>query len=332
MAITTLLSGLPARTMTQEAFDAATAQLMTDLPVWGGEVNATAASMSAMEAAVSSVAAGGAMSIPYTFSTTITDADPGAGFLRLSSATQNAATVIRVDLTGADASLWTAVLDVFDDSTSTIKGHILLQKQTDATKWLLFSVSSLASPAGYKNITVVNVASSAASPFANNDPLILKFSRNGDKGDVGAPGSVGDHAVVVHTGNGQGSSSTAIRRFTTAMINVGTAITYADSATLGATFTINENGMYAIYYQDISLTSTAWQIAISLNSAELTTAPANLAVASRLAAAWNQSAAANGVGTGCVAQLVAGNVIRPHCLALTSAVNHNYFSIRKVAP
>lgn len=181
MAITKLLSGLPARTMAQDAFDAATAQLMTDLPIWAGEVNATAA-------AVNAIAAGGAYAIPYTFSTTTTDADPGAGTLRLSSATQNASTVIRIDLTGSDASTWTSVIDTFDDSTSTVKGHILLQKLGDATKWLLFSVASLASPSGYKNITVANVASSAASPFANGDSLILKFSRTGDKGEVGAPG------------------------------------------------------------------------------------------------------------------------------------------------
>jgi hypothetical protein len=178
MAITKLLSGLANRSMAQEAFDVAMGQLMVDLPIWGGEVNATAA-------AITSMAAGGAFAIPYTFSSTTTDGDPGAGFLRLSSATQNASTVIRLDLTGADLSTWTSVIDTFDDSTSTVKGHILLQKSDDTTKWLLFSVTSLASPSGYKNVTVVPVASSAASPFTNGNSLTLKFQRTGDVGTAG---------------------------------------------------------------------------------------------------------------------------------------------------
>ena len=160
------------------------------------EINATVAAMNITAAAMTSIAAGGAMSLPYTFSTTTTDADPGAGFVRLSSATQNASTVIRLDLVGADGSTWTDVISTFDDSTSTVKGYVLLQKLTDATKWLEFSVSSLASPAGYKNLTVVPVAGSAASPFADGDSLVLKFTANGDKGDTGAAGANGANGAL----------------------------------------------------------------------------------------------------------------------------------------
>lgn len=154
------------------------------------EMVATVTAINTTVATMSAIAAGGAMTLPYTFSSTTTDADPGAGFVRLSSATQNASTVIRLDLVGADGSTWTDVISTFDDSTSTVKGYILLQKLTDATKWLEFSVSSLASPAGYKNLTVVPVASSAASPFADGDSLVLKFTANGDKGDVGPGGAL----------------------------------------------------------------------------------------------------------------------------------------------
>src|SRR3990167_5985675 len=164
--------------------------LGTALPAFRTSVNTLATQANALAAGLNSVAAGGAMTIPYTFSTTTTDSDQGAGILRLENATQNAATTIRADLSGSDASVWTDVLNTFDDSTSAIKGHILLQATGDATNWLLFSVSALASPSGYKNITVANVGSSAASPFANNDALVLKFSRNGDKGDIGASGGL----------------------------------------------------------------------------------------------------------------------------------------------
>src|SRR5206468_1525125 len=115
-------------------------------------------------------AVGGPVSIGYTFSTTTTDADPGSGYLRLGSATQNTATVVRASNTDSGGTGWASVLASFADSTNTVKGHVRLFKTTDPTKWLVFSVSAVASPTGYKNITVANVGSSAASPFTNTSP------------------------------------------------------------------------------------------------------------------------------------------------------------------
>jgi hypothetical protein len=168
---------------------------------------------------MNSIAAGTAVSIPYTFSTTITDADPGAGILRLSNATQNAATVIRADIAGSDGSTWTSVLDLMDDSTSTVKGLIMLQALADGTKWLMFSVSALASPTGYKNITVANVASSAANPFSNGESLVLKFTRNGDKGDAGAAASAGSFVYL---------STVSASAASTVDIETGFSSTYDD--------------------------------------------------------------------------------------------------------
>lgn len=52
--------------------------------------------------------------------------------------------------------------------------------------------------------------------------------------------------VDVHTSNGVGSSATRIIRFTTSLTDTGSAITYADSATNGGSFTINEQGLYSV--------------------------------------------------------------------------------------
>jgi len=131
------------------------------------------------------------ISVQYTFSTTTTDSDPGAGVLRLNNATQNAATVIRADLLDVNGTDWTAALASLADSTNTVKGHIRLFSVLDPARWLLFTVSAVASPTGYKNITVANVSSSAASPFANGEGLVLAFSRAGDKGASGASAFTG---------------------------------------------------------------------------------------------------------------------------------------------
>jgi hypothetical protein len=143
---------------------------------------------------------GGAITVPYTFSTTTTDSDPGSGNLRLSSGTQNASTTIRADLVNADGATVTSILDTFDDSTSTLKGFIRLVNRNDLTQWLLFSVSALASPTGYKNITVANVASSAASPFSNGASLLLSFTRTGDLGATGPTGATGATGATGSTG------------------------------------------------------------------------------------------------------------------------------------
>ncbi|WP_114968550.1 hypothetical protein [Rhodoferax ferrireducens] len=379
------------------------------------------AELEAFQAALTSIAAGTAFAIPYTFSTTTTDADPGAGYLRLDNATQNLATTIRADLAGADGSTWTDVLNLIDDSTSAIKGFVMLQKLGDATKWLLFSVSALALPSGYKNIMVAVVASSAASPFANGDSLIFKFTRNGDKGDAGAAAtlpivaaggtvdaitadfspnltltdktlcfvvcagantltnptfapdgltaqtitarggaalnvgdipaggfvaifeynlagtcwellnpsasSAGDHRIILATGNGFGSTNTKIRRFTTTVTSTGTAISYADSAANGATFTINAAGLYAITSVEESAGDNPF--GISANSAELTTNIQSATTVSRLIASTTRASSIPSA-VSVTARLAVNDVIRAHSNGNLTNGNTCRFSIVKV--
>lgn len=146
-----------------------------------------------VEASVAS-GPGAAVAIDYIFSTTTTDADPGNGKLRLSNATEGSSVTVRADLLDVNGADWTALLDTLDDSTSAVKGFLRLVKTTDPTKWILFTVSALASPAGYRNITVAFVAQSGANPFANNDPVSLTFARTGDAGTNGTNGADGSQS------------------------------------------------------------------------------------------------------------------------------------------
>ena len=142
-------------------------------------------------------------------------------------------------------------------------------------------------------------------------------------------GSVGDHEIAIHTGNGYGSTNTVIRRFTTTLTSTGTAITYADSATLGAALTINETGLYAIYYSDVA-PSGVIQPGASVNSAQLTTSISLINVANRLTLSAS-------LGTGQAAsmsrvvRLTAGDVVRPHTNGTAGATTEVvFFAIRKV--
>jgi hypothetical protein len=136
--------------------------------------------------------------------------------------------------------------------------------------------------------------------------------------------------VRVHTGNGWGSTNTAIRRFSTVVTNTGSAITYADSATLGATFTINETGVYAITNSD-SLDGTRL-FGISLNSTQLATDFQNITTADRLIMAHTfgfaivLSASWTGI-------LNAGDVVRHHTqiVAAGGSQDRITFTITKVS-
>jgi hypothetical protein len=142
-----------------------------------GQINAAIAELGAL-------AAGGAYAFPYVFDSTIADADPGPGKLRLSSATQNASTALRIDVLSQSGVSVAGVFDALQAVTSAIKGAVRIVKQADPTKWLLFDLSTIGTGAGYRNIALTYRAGSGASPFANGDALMVYLDRNGDAGTV----------------------------------------------------------------------------------------------------------------------------------------------------
>lgn len=116
-------------------------------------------------------------------------------------------------------------------------------------------------------------------------------------------------SVFVDTGNGFGSVNTKCRRYTSVRRNDGSAITYADSATLGATFTINEAGLYAITASDSSSTANEW--AITVNSSALTTDPGSISYAQGRRLLWHNFSASGFYVPGFIIErLVAGDVVR----------------------
>lgn len=115
--------------------------------------------------------------------------------------------------------------------------------------------------------------------------------------------------VRLNTTNGYGSTNTKIRRFTNIVTNQGSDITYTDSATLGASFTINTAGVYAISYGDQFSGSAS--MGLSMN----TTAPAsnigNIPIAEIIH--WMNTSQASYPGVvSATLFLPAGSVIRAH--------------------
>ncbi len=133
--------------------------------------------------------------------------------------------------------------------------------------------------------------------------------------------------VRLHTGNGFGATSTKIRAFATTVTNTGPHMTYATTANLAATFTLNKTGYYGMSYTDEGDTG-APAMGFSLNSAQLTTSISAITAADRLVS----KNFGTGNERGSVAWsglLTKGDVIRAHTNSgdaafISAAVNVNF--------
>lgn len=136
-----------------------------------------------------------------------------------------------------------------------------------------------------------------------------------------------EQQVWVQNGNGYGSTNNKIRRFTNALVNTGSDITYADSAANGGSFTINTPGVYAISYSD--LFSAASNMGLSLNSAALTTGVHTITASARVAFCTT-SAADRASSVSVILKLAAGDVIRAHTQGDTESASPDRVQLRVI--
>ena len=123
--------------------------------------------------------------------------------------------------------------------------------------------------------------------------------------------------IVINTPTGVGSTGTKIRTWTDGTkVVTGTAITYAsDPSNNGDTFTINEDGVYAMSYTD-QRSSGAMNFGISINASSLTTDIGSLATAEILTITNCTTTDFTHCGT--TRWLASGDVIRCHTAASTT--------------
>lgn len=115
--------------------------------------------------------------------------------------------------------------------------------------------------------------------------------------------------ILLLTANGYGSTNTKIRQWTTVSKNIGLSMTLVQSATLGDSFVINEDGIYSISYFDQFV--GADYLGLSVNSTQLTTAIDSVTNTDVLG--FVQSGAANDpMGFSTTVRLKRGDVVRCH--------------------
>jgi hypothetical protein len=142
-----------------------------------------------------------------------------------------------------------------------------------------------------------------------------------------------DSMVRLNTGNGfaSGASFLAIRRFSNFVESQGSAVTYADSVTEGASFTIEEDGVFHISYSEANTVGNTDTFCITLNSSDNLTTPPNLPADTKLAIAEiGEDKSRNGT-ISWSGLLSKGDVIRAHTEGtLDSSSSDVQFTITKI--
>lgn len=176
---------------------------------------------------------GGLAGFRQTYSATTTDADPGAGIFRFNNATVASATASYLDNADAGGSTVSGVMDLWDDSTNTIKGTIRYESIADPTMWVAFEITgSVVDGTGYRKLTLQN---GQAGPTAFSGVFAVTFQRAGNKGadgagtgDVVGPASSTDHAIARYdltTGKLLQDSSAIITDAGKVEVNLASAVT-----------------------------------------------------------------------------------------------------------
>jgi hypothetical protein len=139
----------------------------------------------------------------YNFSTTTTDADPGAGGFRYNNATVGSVTQIFIDIADVSSTDISAFIDTWDDSTATVKGYVVIDSNANLdVTYTVFRLNSITTVAGYRKLNVTYLSGTAPSNF---EECVIQFYRTGDNGTNGSAGAQG----ATGTAGAQGATGTA---------------------------------------------------------------------------------------------------------------------------
>lgn len=148
-----------------------------------------------------------ASGLPFTFnSTTTTNADPGAGKGAFNNATISSATEMALSTTTSGGADVAAFMATWDDSGTTDRGRLLVQKRTDASKLYILRINGANTDAtGYKRIAIEYV--SGAGSISNTDPLAITYMPPGSAGFAWQGAWLTSTAYAVNDGVSNGGSS-----------------------------------------------------------------------------------------------------------------------------
>lgn len=139
----------------------------------------------------------GGNAFAFTKSVTTTDADPGAGILRLNNATVASVTELYVDTLetgGTDVTDW---LDSLDNSSGSPKGRIRLYSNANPANWIDFTLTAVTVAVGYRKL-IVTYNDHAGALVTTIGDTVLDFTPTAD-GSVGGFNSIQTLETVTGT-------------------------------------------------------------------------------------------------------------------------------------
>lgn len=180
--------------------------------------------------------------LPYTFSTTTSDADPGAGVIRLNNGTLGSVSEIYIDDSTAasgnpDVS---AFLLTWDDSTQTSdRGQVTITKKSAQQNFATYKISGASTDAsGYVKLAVTHVVSNGS--FSNSDAVLVSFVRTGNAGSLADPMTTRGDMIVRDSSNA--TARLAIGSANTVLKSDGTDISWGYTVGTSANNLVQLNG------------------------------------------------------------------------------------------
>jgi len=190
-------SAASAVTAASETTDAETAKTASE----AAQVAAAASAASATSSANAAEAAAAAIFYKYKTSTLTTN--PPAGGVRFNNASMPSVTTITFSATSAS----TGNPDVsdyivrWDDSTSPVKGHIIIRESGAPGSSIVFAISgSITDNGTHLNVPVSHITSAGVSLSADDD-LYFSFTRTGDAGDLSDPMTTRGDIIIRNSSN-----------------------------------------------------------------------------------------------------------------------------------
>lgn len=126
--------------------------------------------------------------ILYHWNTDTTATDPTTGKLKVNHATLTSATELYIYETDHDGNALAALLATWDDSTSTRRGRLIIEDESDPTNFLVCDITGTLTDNGtWDTFTIIPVVTGGT--LTNNLAVRLIFIPKGDKGDTGVTGT-----------------------------------------------------------------------------------------------------------------------------------------------
>ena len=185
-----------ASTATTQASNASTSATNAATSATAAETaktNAETAETNAETAETNIEASVGALAWKYTFDSSTTMADPGAGEIRFDNATVASVTNLAMDATSADTGnpdVSDLIASIDDGSNDTHEGYVTIRKSGTPATFACYSVTgAVTDSTGWLQVPVTHVASNGT--ISNTDTLYIAFTRTGAKGATGSTGPAG---------------------------------------------------------------------------------------------------------------------------------------------